>query len=584
MNTLIPHSLVVTPDKEALPVTHRVWGTGGWLPPEQREALDWLTLLRLMGWNVAVRRWTHSGLDPALSNGSRSIVLACDPSGLGEDFVAQLTVRLASEPLLVVARAGARNGTFARLAGVARKSERITGRSLYWLGPGAERHWLCHKALDASALELLEDAVVWATLDGAPIIAARPVGRSIVATLGFHPSEARDADGATTALLKHLLIWGSTGPIAWLDFEGSLILRMDDPGGAQNIYSRDWSYPKLSETQWAKVGADLRKRNARLSIGYVAGWVDDGNAARGALAVNGLIPQRIPGRVYPSPLVKYQDHAGHAPGTLHDYESEYRGIQALRAAGLGEVELHGYTHMHPDSAAWARASDRDETWPATSWYRELGEAAQATIAARPSEQHPLALGVAAFQQYFDAHPTTLICPGDQWTLDIPERALDLGLQIVSSYYLAVRDSDRFCWAQHVCAPYLDTPDPAWFAAGLPVVGYFHDRELALEGVGWMSRWLNQWQDAGARRLMDFRELAAALSRRFSLQARQGILRLTVTNTSALPLVRPLTVSIRVPHGRLPAFVSVALDDRELSLPVDQHSREFGLVSIPCVCR
>jgi hypothetical protein len=579
-----PELMLLLTSEEELSSRLHVWGTGGWLPPEQREALDWLTLSRLMGWGVTVTRWTHSGLDTGSPDGSRLIVLACDPNYLGEDFVAQLTARLASEPLLVVARAGASNGTFARLAGAACRPERITGRSLHWLGPGAECNWDCCKELDASALELSEDTAVWATLDGAPVIAARQVGRGVVATLGFHPSEARDIDGAATALLKHLLIWGSAGPVAWLDFEGSLILRMDDPGGAQNIYSRNWSYPKLGEVQWTAIGADLKKRNARLSIGYVSGWVDDGDAARGKLEVTGVSPVRIPGRIHPSPAVKYQDLTDHAPGVLHDYESEYRGIQALRTAGLGDIELHGYTHMHPDSVAWARASDRDETWPATSWYRELGRAAEESIAARSPEEHPLALGLAAFRHYFGVHPTTLICPGDQWTNTVLERALDLGLQLVSSYYLALRDGDRFCWAQHVCAPYLDTPDPVWFAAGLPVVGYFHDRELALEGVGWMSHCFDQWQDAGARRFMDFRELAAALSRRLSLQEYHGVLHLTVTNASALPLVRPLTVGIRVPHGRLPSYVSVALNDRGLSLPVDQCSRECGFVSIPCAGR
>ena len=66
--------------------------------------------------------------------------------------------------------------------------------------------------------------------------------------------------------------------------------------------------------------------------------------------------------------------------------------------------------------------------------------------------------------------------------------------------------DRFCWSQHICAPYLDEPEAAWFGAGRPVVGYFHDRELAPEGVEWMRRWLDWWQNAGAQRLMDFREL------------------------------------------------------------------------------
>src|SRR5205823_3751794 len=141
-------------------------------------------------------------------------------------------------------------------------------------------------------------------------------------------------------------------------------------------------------------------------------------------------------------------------------------------------------------AAWAQAPDRYEEG---SWYRELGRPAAATLAAVPAAEHPLALASAALQHHFGVRPTTLICPGDQWTDAALERALDLGLDLVSSYYLALRDRDRFCWCTHVCAPYLDGPDGTWFAAGLPVVGYFHDREPALEGISWIGNWLNRWQ-------------------------------------------------------------------------------------------
>jgi hypothetical protein len=570
--------LIVVSDAE-LPVTSRVWGTGGWLPPEQREALDWLTLARLLGWGVHLTRQTQSALDLGLFGGSHWVVLACDPDRLDEHAVTLIATRLHAEPILVVARAGAFGGVFARLSGAARRPVQVAGRSLCWMGSGPERHWHCRKALDGSALELSEETLTWATLEGAPIIAARRIGRGIVATLGFHPSEARDADGAATALLKHLLIWGSGGPVAWFDLEGSLILRMDDPGGAENVYNRGYCRRKLGEADWAAIATDLKRRSARLSIGYVAGWVDDGDVARGTLKVDGRVPHRVPGQVYPSPLVQYQDRGGHAPGTLHDYGVEFRGIQGLREESLGDVELHGYTHMHPDSAAWAKAPDRYE---ATPWYRELGRAAKATIASRPPDKHPLALGIAAFRQYFGVHPTTLICPGDQWTNDVLGRALDLGLQLVSSYYLAIRDGERFCWTQHVCAPYLDEPNAALFDAGLPVVGYFHDFDLTLKGVDWMSKWLDLWQAAGAKELIDFRELSAAVGRRLYCKERSGELHLTVMRGEDVPaLVRPLRVAIRVPRGQVPPYVSAVLDERDLSLQVHPLREGLGHIILPC---
>src|SRR5262245_25554104 len=87
--------LLLVASKTELPASHRVWGTGGWLPPGQREALDWLTLARFLGWGVTVTRWTHSGLDNSLlMGGSRCIVLACDPDCLGEELAASLASRL----------------------------------------------------------------------------------------------------------------------------------------------------------------------------------------------------------------------------------------------------------------------------------------------------------------------------------------------------------------------------------------------------------------------------------------------------------------------------------------------------------
>ncbi len=142
----------------------------------------------------------------------------------------------------------------------------VTGCKLQWTGDGTKRVWQCRSILEADRLQTLsEETLVWATLDDAPLIIARRVGRGAVATLGFHPSAARDAEGSMTALLKHLLIWGACAPVAWIDLSNCLVLRMDDPGGAQNVHYRDWYYPKLDEAAWSTISADLEKR----SNGYI---------------------------------------------------------------------------------------------------------------------------------------------------------------------------------------------------------------------------------------------------------------------------------------------------------------------------
>ena len=41
-------SLLVVAGADELSPNENVWGTGGWLEPTAREALDWLTLARLL--------------------------------------------------------------------------------------------------------------------------------------------------------------------------------------------------------------------------------------------------------------------------------------------------------------------------------------------------------------------------------------------------------------------------------------------------------------------------------------------------------------------------------------------------------
>ena len=65
------------------------------------------------------------------------------------------------------------------------------------------------------------------------------------------------------------------------------------------------------------------------------------------------------------------------------------------------------------------------------------------------------------------------------------------------------------WTHLVTSPYLDEADPDRFADGLPVVGYWHDRDMAVHGAEWAPAWLDAWRDAGATRAWSFARLARA---------------------------------------------------------------------------
>jgi hypothetical protein len=158
-----------------LPVDARVWGDGGWQAPEDREALDWLTLARISGWKAAVAYDNDFLGRCGASKSSRWIIVAHNPEDLGEEAVAELSLRVQSEPILLVSRAAIGGSAMARLSGVSRQANRSLGKDLHWIGPGPSGRWACRNPVEFTPLHLSRDVSIWATLDGAPVIAA-PMG------------------------------------------------------------------------------------------------------------------------------------------------------------------------------------------------------------------------------------------------------------------------------------------------------------------------------------------------------------------------------------------------------------------------
>ena len=488
--------LLVVPSPREQAVSGSVWGDAGWSPPEEREALDWLTLARLSGWSAT--------LGGPAAEAARWIVVARDPDELTPEDVAALRSRL-DEPLVVVARAASRAHPLAALAGAARAAA-VEGRALEWCGRGPALRGSTREPVETALEPTAPECEVWATLDGKPLVCARRVGAGVFVTIGFHPSRARDADGAVTAILRRVLVDGAPSPAAWLDLECTLVLRMDEPGWAPGGRLS----PTLGEPEWDAVGAELLRREARLSVVYAPGRLGEG--------ANGN-------------------------GEAGDSGPEVAAIAALRTAGLGEVELHGRLDADPDL-------ERD---------------------------------VAALQRAFGVRPTTFVPPGDRFGAPDVEAALRLGFSFVESYSLALRDGDRFLWCRHVYAPYLDLASPEWLAAGLPVVGTFHDGDVASNGIEWVRRHLDAWAHAGVERLIDFRELAAALALDVDLREREGRPVLTVTTREDGPQpLRPIPIRLEGVSG---AELDVRLDGRELTLPVARRDGEARVeLPAPKGCR
>jgi hypothetical protein len=246
--------------------------------------------------------------------------------------------------------------------------------------------------------------------------------------------------------------------------------------------------------------------------------------------------------------VRYVDTGGVAPGRVHDLAAQARAIDLLRRQGLVDLELHGFTHMHPDRLAWARDANRAEV---QAWYRELH-------VSRP-DGDPLAAGLAAFERQWRGRPTTLIPPGDAFNHETMLRAGQLRLDLVCSYYLAIRAGEQWRWSQHVCSPYLDLAAPHWFTAALPVIGYFHERDVAIDGPRWFSERLDEWEAAGARRFIDFRQLTAALACRPIVELVGGEPIVELRRWPGIRSAWPVPVKVQLPGAAQPSAIMVSAE-------------------------
>ncbi len=487
-------------------LTENILGSSGWILPEEREEADWIVLIRFMGWQAELISPSMYHEEIIQRKNIKWIILTGPTEEYEIIFMQKMASITRTSPILLICQAPA----FADLPDVFtcyNTGVSHEGIKLEWKGSGIKKTWELSKPFQSLQLQFSPNHLVVCELDGLPVIVSTNLGKGKMVTIGFHPSTARDHDGSFTAVLRHLLVYESLSPVAWYKWDNTVILRMDDPGSLEVAYNEIYNTTKLTEEEWLIIGKELSKKNATMSLGYVSGWVDDGNPERGELKISGELISRKKGLIYPSSKVVYQKSNPNFSSLTYDYESEYRGIQRLRHDGLVEVELHGYTHLHPDRQKWADADDRYNN---TSWFREFGATAVTFLKDIPLQDHPFYSGINSIKKYFGTTPRVLICPGDEFTNEVLIHVLSSELLMVSSYYLAIKTGEKLCWAQHICAPYLNEANSEWFKSGLPIVGYFHDFDISINGIKWFTENLATWQAAGARQFTDFRTIALAL--------------------------------------------------------------------------
>lgn len=435
-------------------------------------------------------------------------------------------------------------------------------------------------------------ALTWARArggaDGTPLRVVNRFGRAVNYYFAATGRGFLDGYGPAQREVREALTANGGYGMVWASLAGAAVLRMDDALFNGSSFQQDPRWPgglfvRIDEAAWDRVRAILARHGARMSVGVVTGYVDDGDEVRGTLYRRGqVVTRRRCGEVYDSREMVYVDRQGPRPGRRYDYESEYRGLSKGVREGILDPEVHGWSHVSPDRAGWCRAPDR---YANLDWLMELAPQ-QGRPTTAEDQQRILTEGTRRIVAWFGVPPSALIPPAHGVNEETDVVAREFGLRLLNGVFLSLLRPERVIqngkiktfWAHWQADGLTDAP----LKAGYPFVVGLHDRELVRRGPEWFDGFLERWRALGVRRFITLRELAAHLGARLAASLDGDALtvvvepaRVTVAavegGTATLDV--PLTLRVRLPAGRRVTTVEVdgvrwreyAIEGEELEL-------------------
>jgi hypothetical protein len=257
-------------------------------------------------------------------------------------------------------------------------------------------------------------------------------------------------------LLFRSLIW-SLGYLVTpdADYSHQFILALDDWGTADKGFLSYWRYPTLSEAVIRQhLIAPLAKHKAVIAANVITGYV-----ARNAKRI--LVPW----------TQKFTDRYGVA----QDYGSTRQGLLAAVAAGVVEIESHGWTHMQPDldspPGPWWSA-DLDGEASAIGWYEEFSDRRRGGEAPALTQIFHLKRSLEYLGQDFGERALSLRAGGGAWSRSYANHTGRIGAQVGFGLFEAGTEFNF----------YLDR-DMVLDMAGV-INGAGHSHEQALNAQNW----------------------------------------------------------------------------------------------------
>jgi hypothetical protein len=298
-------------------------------------------------------------------------------------------------------------------------------------------------------------------------------GRGRVVWLGFDRQGGQMETQIARDLLKRALVWAQ-GYAVYAEYERSVILFADDWGTSDKTYLPYWRYRTPTEEEIRQgLIAPLQRRGAVMDLNVNTGFVD--RKTRGVV------------RPWTQRVVDELDGK-----TAQDYASTKRGIDAGIAAGVFQIESHGWTHMLPDLESapgpfWDAPMDGVGS---LDWYNEFGDALRnADIPAATQRLH-LRRAIECLREDFGVTPHVLRPAGSLYSKSpanhtaLIAAGLGFGLAVWDSPVYLAHDlvlslesvSRRKAWNYRQAMQPADVP----WSVDAPVWVGFHDRDLALD--------------------------------------------------------------------------------------------------------
>lgn len=183
-----------------------------------------------------------------------------------------------------------------------------------------------------------------------------------------------------------------------VDYSRRILLMFDDWGAADKSFLSYWRYQTVTEELMRdKVIPPLARRKAVISANVVTGFVD-----------------RKTQRIISPWSQKFTD----SYGVMQDYTSTRRGLKAAAAAGVLEIQSHGWTHMQPDldsaPGPWWTADLEGEA-SVGGWYEEFDDTRRGIEAAALTQLFHLKRSIDYLREDFDARPLSVIIGGGGWS-------------------------------------------------------------------------------------------------------------------------------------------------------------------------